>query len=127
MQVGADPAVLRIAELGRDRVLVLGGIGIEVLGVGLQQRAADAPHQVALRPALLALQALDHHARARRDHVHRDAARLLELRRDQLVERRVVRGVEDHALLRAGEASPAEKRGRAGGDEIVSPVHALLR
>ena len=126
MQVGADPAVLRVAEFGRDRVLVLRGVGVEILHVGLQQRAADAPDDVALRPVLLGFDALDDDAGAGRDDIGLNAGRLGELGGDELVQRRVVRGIDDDALLRLRRRPPNPARRQSPPAAITLPKRRIM-
>ena len=76
MEVVADPEIVGIAKFGRRRVLVLRGIGREQRLVGLQQRAADAPDDVAQRLFASRGDAAEQHARAGLDGFDLDAGLL---------------------------------------------------
>ena len=85
MDVRADPVIVRVAELRRDRILVLRRVGREQRLVGAQQRAAHAPDDVAERALALGLNAAEHHAGARLDALHLDAGFLLERLVDEAI------------------------------------------
>ena len=108
MEVVADPQIVGIAIFGRRGVLVLGSIGLEQRLVGLQQRAADAPDDIAQRPRLLGLQAADHHARSRGDRLDLDAGLLLEGAEHQVVQSAVVGRIDHDLLLRLGGTAGAQ-------------------
>ena len=103
VHVGADPQVVRTAELGRDLVQVGRAVRLQVLAVGAQRAEAAAPEQVAARVLRLGLDALHHGAGAARDRLHAQRRRLFldgfQRRLDGLG---VVGRVQHHALGPAG-------------------------
>src|SRR5208282_4708879 len=129
MHVVADPEIVGVAELGRYGIEVDGLVGREIGLVGLQERAAHAPHHVALGPVLLGLDALEDDARAGRDRLDLDASLLAEGLEGEIVERVVVRRVDDD-LLFCARARRARRNGECEGRERpldeLPDCHAIL-
>ena len=129
VQIVADPEVGRLTVFGGRRVVVLRQIRGEVLLVGLQQRPADAPDDVAARPVLLRLDALDDDARAGGYGLDSDAGLLREGGEYQLVQRVVIRRVDDDLLLRldlGAEAQACERQQRKAKRAKWSNFHDPL-
>ena len=82
------------------RVVVLRQVGGEVLLVGIEQRPADTPDNVTAWPVLLRLDALHDDTRSGGNRLDRDARLLRERGEYQLVQRVVIRRVDDNLLLR---------------------------
>ena len=106
----------------RHRVLVLRRIGREQRLVGAQQRAADAPDDVAERALLLGVHAAEHDAGAGLDLLHLDAGLLLERLEHVAIEVGVVRRIDDHLALTERRTGERDRRG--GEEQARSSVSA---
>src|SRR5580700_11138328 len=100
-----------VEEIGRDRRNLGRHVRREIGLVGLQQRTAHAPDDVALRIVLLGLDALHQHARAGGDGLDLDSRLLGEGVEDEIVQGAVVGGIDDELLLRLRTVHSGEEGG----------------
>ena len=130
VQVVPDPEIVGVAIFGGYGVDILRRIGREISPVRFQERAGDAPDDVALRPVLLGLYALDDHAGAGRYHVDLNTGLLAEGRGGELVERAFVRCIDNKLLLRMRDSGHGQRRARQGENgELAESIdgHRCLR